>query len=137
VNPLLDSASEGEVGGTALVVAHANSLRALIGVICNVEGQRKALKKLEKMKIPTASPMILRYRTTKDGSYVPVGSALDDELKNEFPVYPLSYLPQLRKQNNASKNKFISINNETDDVNSKAKQWVQATITQRYFSSTS
>ena len=52
LTPILDSAyeskslsssmenSEGEAsteGGTALIVAHANSLRALIGVVCNVE----------------------------------------------------------------------------------------------------
>ncbi|EED96410.1 hypothetical protein THAPSDRAFT_260919, partial [Thalassiosira pseudonana CCMP1335] len=47
LTPLLDK------GGTALIVAHANSLRALIG------HDSAALRKLEAMKIPTASPLVL------------------------------------------------------------------------------
>ena len=83
-------------GGTALVVAHANSLRALMGVICNIEEDPSCLQKLESMKIPTASPLILRYRqTTEAGKYCPVDCGLADEGRNELPVYPLSSLPIL------------------------------------------
>ena len=111
LTPILDSAyeskslsssmegSEGEAsteGGTALIVAHANSLRALIGVVCNVEQDPLglALKKLESMKIPTASPLVIRYRkTTEEGCYYPVDGTLGTEGRNELPVYPLSSLP--------------------------------------------
>ena len=78
-------------GGTALIVAHANSLRALIGVICNVENDPAALRKLESMKIPTASPLVLRYRRdAENGMYLPVDCALESETKTDLPVYPLS-----------------------------------------------
>ncbi|KAL3826479.1 hypothetical protein ACHAXA_004316 [Cyclostephanos tholiformis] len=88
-------------GGTALIVAHANSLRALIGVVCNVERDPLgvALKRLESMKIPTASPLVIRYRkTTENECYYPVDGALGNETRNELPVYQLSSLPLLRKQ---------------------------------------
>ncbi|KAL7548954.1 hypothetical protein ACHAWF_012229 [Thalassiosira exigua] len=108
LTPLLDSAWESRresqpnepKGGTALIVAHANSLRALIGVICNVEDDPRglALRKLESMKIPTASPLVMRYRRTSEGRFVPVGSVLDGDLQSELPVYPLSYLPLLRRE---------------------------------------
>ena len=42
-----DRRDDYELGGTGLVIAHANSLRALIGVICQVEKDDNALKKLE------------------------------------------------------------------------------------------
>jgi bisphosphoglycerate-dependent phosphoglycerate mutase len=38
---------------TGLVVAHANSLRALLGVLCEVEDDPLALSVLERLKIPT------------------------------------------------------------------------------------
>jgi 2,3-bisphosphoglycerate-dependent phosphoglycerate mutase len=116
LTPMLDGAYEsklpssstddvtGEVsleGGTALIVAHANSLRALIGVVCNVEREPLglALEKLESMKIPTASPLVIRYRrTTENDCYYPVDDALGKERRNELPVYPLSSLPLLRKR---------------------------------------
>jgi 2,3-bisphosphoglycerate-dependent phosphoglycerate mutase len=80
-----------EEGGTALIVAHANSLRALIGVICNVEHDPAALRKVESMKIPTASPLVLRFRkSTQNGVYFPVDSALESEVKTDLPVYPLN-----------------------------------------------
>jgi bisphosphoglycerate-dependent phosphoglycerate mutase len=37
---------------TGLVVAHANSLRALLGVLCEVEDDPVALTVLERLKIP-------------------------------------------------------------------------------------
>jgi 2,3-bisphosphoglycerate-dependent phosphoglycerate mutase len=40
---------------TGLVVAHANSLRALLGVLCEVEGDPVALSVLERLKIPTGT----------------------------------------------------------------------------------
>eukprot|EP00578_Thalassiosira_sp_NH16_P011371 CAMPEP_0181114944 /NCGR_PEP_ID=MMETSP1071-20121207/21172_1 /TAXON_ID=35127 /ORGANISM="Thalassiosira sp., Strain NH16" /LENGTH=360 /DNA_ID=CAMNT_0023199125 /DNA_START=166 /DNA_END=1245 /DNA_ORIENTATION=+ len=110
LTPILDRAASstagslGEAtgeGGTALIVAHANSLRALIGVICNVEQDPSglALEKLESMKIPTASPLVIRYRkTAQRGCYVPVDGVLEKEPRNELPVYPLSSLPVLRQQ---------------------------------------
>lgn len=105
LTPILDEAYESksnqEEGGTALVVAHANSLRALIGVICNIEQQcedsDESLQRLEAMKIPTGSPLILQYRkTSKKGCYCPVDGLQRTEAKNELPVYPLSTLPLLR-----------------------------------------
>jgi bisphosphoglycerate-dependent phosphoglycerate mutase len=38
---------------TGLVVDHANSLRALLGVLCEVEDDPRALSVLERLKIPT------------------------------------------------------------------------------------
>jgi 2,3-bisphosphoglycerate-dependent phosphoglycerate mutase len=97
LTPFLDSvfeSKESAEGGTALVVAHANSLRALIGVLCNVEDDPEgvALRKLERMKIPTASPMVMKYRKSSDGKYFPVDFAMENELENSLPVYPLSTL---------------------------------------------
>jgi bisphosphoglycerate-dependent phosphoglycerate mutase len=40
---------------TGLVVAHANSLRALLGVLCEVEDDPLALSVLERLKIPTGA----------------------------------------------------------------------------------
>jgi hypothetical protein len=101
-SPLEGSKGEASIeGGTALIVAHANSLRALIGVVCNVEQDPLglSLKKLEFMKIPTASPLVIRYRkTTEDGCYYPVDGTLGTDERNELPVYPLSSLPLLNKQ---------------------------------------
>ena len=85
-------------GGTGLVVAHANSLRALIGIICQVENDPIKLKKLEQMKIQTGVPLVLRYQQ----SAMPDGStkirACGQELKGEelaegLPIYPLSIIP--------------------------------------------
>ena len=93
-------------GGTALIVAHANSLRALIGVLCNVEHDPIALKKLEAMKIQTATPLVIRYRrSTVEGWFHAVDSLSnnnsgvddgDDEKERQaerLPVYPLSSIP--------------------------------------------
>ena len=56
-------------GGCALIVAHANSLRALIGVICQVEKDEAALRRLEAMKIQTGVPLILKYRQLDNGTF--------------------------------------------------------------------
>ena len=57
------------LGGTGLVVAHANSLRALIGVICNVQDDPLALEKLESLRLQTAVPLILRFRALPGASF--------------------------------------------------------------------
>jgi len=54
---------------TGLVVAHANSLRALIGVLCEVEGDPTALKILESLRIPTGVPLMLNYQRTPKGNF--------------------------------------------------------------------
>mmetsp|Transcript_27104 Transcript_27104/g.41555 ORF Transcript_27104/g.41555 Transcript_27104/m.41555 type:complete len:392 (+) Transcript_27104:247-1422(+) len=90
-------------GGTGLVVAHANSLRALIGVICQVQKDPAALKKVEAMKIQTGVPLVLKYRQTSDGNYqvcdlpeansVPFGMSATQPSQPELPVWPLSCIP--------------------------------------------
>jgi bisphosphoglycerate-dependent phosphoglycerate mutase len=89
-------------GGTGLVVAHANSLRALIGVLCNVEEDEKKLKRLESMKISTGVPLILRYKQLEDGSYLACDFDSSKEMNQsdgkifhtDLPVYPLSSMPK-------------------------------------------
>lgn len=60
--PLLEKANRPTTG---LVVAHANSLRALIGIICNVEENPRALEVLEGLKIPTGVPLVLHFSQTR------------------------------------------------------------------------
>lgn len=55
-----------QTGATGLVVAHANSLRALLGVICEVEDNPAALQVLESLRIPTGVPLVLQFQ--KQGS---------------------------------------------------------------------
>jgi 2,3-bisphosphoglycerate-dependent phosphoglycerate mutase len=72
MTPMLDQAATAKskrsggstttTGGTGLVVAHANSLRALIGVICEVENDPEALRILEALRIPTGVPLVLKYQ---------------------------------------------------------------------------
>lgn len=89
-------------GGCGLVVAHANSLRALIGVICQVEESPSSLKKLESMKIETGVPLILQYRQLEDGSYeacdllveIDVEDQLSKNTSPDLPVWPLSCIPK-------------------------------------------
>ena len=91
-------------GGTGLVIAHANSLRALIGVICQVEKDEIALKKLEAMKIQTGVPLVMKYRRTLDGQYQACSISDDYYLNDDnsinkdgstpLPVWPLSCLPK-------------------------------------------
>lgn len=103
VDDRVDSQSDNNPieGGTGLVVAHANSLRALIGIICQVDNDEMKLKKVEQMKIQTGVPLVLRYQH----SVMPDGSvkirACGQELKGEelaegLPIYPLSIIPSSR-----------------------------------------
>jgi len=87
------------IGGCGLVVAHANSLRALIGVICQVEKDEVALKRLEAMKIQTGVPLVLKYKQLEDGSYqacdlTEVGSISNQVGSPDLPVWPLSCIPK-------------------------------------------
>ena len=52
-----------------LVVAHANSLRALIGVLCEVEDDPLALEILECLRIPTGVPLVIHYQQLANGRY--------------------------------------------------------------------
>ena len=82
LTPLLEktaASSNNDKGGTALIVAHANSLRALIGVLCGLhlhedgsddekDCQKAVLRqKVEAMKIPTALPLVMQYTAQKKG----------------------------------------------------------------------
>jgi len=114
--PILNRAAatkDGSEGGTGLVVAHANSLRALIGVICNVSENPAALKKLEAMKIQTGVPLVLKYQQTADGEnyrvcdlMLPEGDPLPPvdivrvKPPPDLPVWPLQCLPLLRQRDN-------------------------------------
>ncbi len=51
-----------EAGATGLVVAHANSLRTLLGVVCEVEDNPAALQVLESLRIPTGVPLIVQFQ---------------------------------------------------------------------------
>lgn len=64
----INNAAKGatQAGATGLVVAHANSLRTLLGVICEVEDNPAALQVLESLRIPTGVPLILQFQ--KQGS---------------------------------------------------------------------
>jgi 2,3-bisphosphoglycerate-dependent phosphoglycerate mutase len=98
-------------GGTGLVIAHANSLRALIGVICQVENDAVALEKLEAMKIQTGVPLVMKYRRSIYGEYEACNISGFDDLgshqklmKPDLPVWPLSCVP---------KKSLYSINNQS------------------------
>mmetsp|Transcript_42537 Transcript_42537/g.102510 ORF Transcript_42537/g.102510 Transcript_42537/m.102510 type:complete len:456 (-) Transcript_42537:3937-5304(-) len=56
---------------TGLVVAHANSLRALIGVICEVEkhNDQTIVSCIEKLRLPTGQPLVLKFKERSDGSF--------------------------------------------------------------------
>lgn len=108
-----DDISSSFLGGCGLVVAHANSLRALIGVLCQVENDEVALTQLEGMKIQTGVPLIMRYRRLDDGTYqaCPLTEVMDVSgmgmgmgmgppsfshkiIGDSLPVWPLSALPK-------------------------------------------
>lgn len=97
-----ENSYENEQGGTSLVIAHANSLRALIGVICQVEKDEIALKKLEAMKIQTGVPLVLKYRRTNNGAYEACAMTgfINEEKENQekskpdLPVWPLNCVPK-------------------------------------------
>ena len=125
LTPLLDAthlkSTQSIEGGTALIVAHANSLRALIGVICNVENDPAALRKLESMKIPTASPLVMKYRqSTNSGVYCPVDCALENEVKVDLPVYPLNSI-ELSPLRNKSEERSTNKREQAKDLNSLIK----------------
>lgn len=71
ITPVLDAivASHGGRPATGLVVAHANSLRALIGCICEVEDNPEALDILEALRVPTGIPLMLNFKRHSDGRY--------------------------------------------------------------------
>eukprot|EP00980_Cylindrotheca_fusiformis_P010709 scaffold2401_cov111-Cylindrotheca_fusiformis.AAC.1 len=91
-------------GGTGLVVAHANSLRALIGVFSKVEDDPVALKQLERMKIPTGAPLVLRYQALPGGGARVCGldgmpfkarnSSSPADEQPDLPVWPLGSIPK-------------------------------------------
>jgi 2,3-bisphosphoglycerate-dependent phosphoglycerate mutase len=102
-------------GGTALIVAHANSLRALIGVFANVENDPVALKRLERLRIPTGAPLVLKFQALPDGRTricgldgVPYTATKNDDdsslssseqqgqphtQQSDLPVWPLGCIP--------------------------------------------
>jgi 2,3-bisphosphoglycerate-dependent phosphoglycerate mutase len=105
------------MGGTGLIVAHANSLRALIGVLCDIEnGPPEALKRLEKMRLPTGVPLVLKFccqrqqQCSDGGSGGNAGSyyyqvcdleglpVLDQYNRGDLPVFPLSCIPMNSQQ---------------------------------------
>jgi 2,3-bisphosphoglycerate-dependent phosphoglycerate mutase len=122
-----DRRDDYELGGTGLVIAHANSLRALIGVICQVEKDDNALKKLEAMKIQTGVPLVMQYQRNFDGEYKACTiSSLDcgnqQFLKSDLPVWPLSCIPKRKygspsiidqSRNNANKNNSQRLLNQS------------------------
>ena len=77
MTPILDKAKEtkkslnpDKLATTAgLVVAHANSLRALVGVLCEVEDDPIALEILEALRIPTGVPLVIHYQRLRNGRY--------------------------------------------------------------------
>ena len=112
IHPILTQASDSEspdseVGACGLVVAHANSLRALIGVLCQVENDGAALRRLEALKIQTGVPLILQYRKLGNGSYqaCDIYKNYDENidmqslaLTPDLPVWPLSCMPRESKK---------------------------------------
>lgn len=114
-------------GGIGLVVAHANSLRALIGVICQAKEDSRALSRLEALRLQTGVPLVLRFRAIPQpsGQFVYEACDLDGApfrqdydadrdvlngmqtrkgskksprgLVSELPVYPLSSIPMKPK----------------------------------------
>mmetsp|Transcript_15697 Transcript_15697/g.38644 ORF Transcript_15697/g.38644 Transcript_15697/m.38644 type:complete len:239 (+) Transcript_15697:261-977(+) len=102
LTPTLNSSAR-DGGGTGLIVAHANSLRALIGAFVDVEKNPVALRTLERLRIPTGAPLVLRYQSLPDGSTrvcdlggVPIrakdGSSTEDP-QPDLPVWPLGCVP--------------------------------------------
>ena len=71
LTPVLDEAATRRHSrqGTGLIVAHANSLRALLGVLCEVEDDLEAIHVLEQLKIPTGIPLVIRYQQLANGKF--------------------------------------------------------------------
>jgi 2,3-bisphosphoglycerate-dependent phosphoglycerate mutase len=108
--PILNESSiRQQKNATGLVVAHANSLRALIGVICEVQNSPVALKTLEALRLPTGVPLVVKFKQRIDGSFqvcdlggIPydlyIGSGKSPP---DLPVWPLASLPLQRPKNTA------------------------------------
>jgi len=91
LTPVLDQTFQSKLsdkyyieGSTGLVVAHANSLRALIGVICEVENDPVALQVLESLRLPTGVPLVLKFKQDLDGTYKVCDLPEADECLLEF-----------------------------------------------------
>lgn len=107
---LIPTLEKNLLGGTGLIVAHANSLRALIGVLCNVEEDPVALKSLERLQIPTGVPLILKFQSQEDEGIclcdlngIPYaknekesGLQVTKNQQPDLPVWPLSCIPLAR-----------------------------------------
>jgi 2,3-bisphosphoglycerate-dependent phosphoglycerate mutase len=52
---------------TGMIVGHANSLRALIGVLCEIESDDLKLESLEELRIPTCAPLVLQFQFDHNG----------------------------------------------------------------------
>uniref|UniRef100_A0A7S2KWD2 phosphoglycerate mutase (2,3-diphosphoglycerate-dependent) n=1 Tax=Leptocylindrus danicus TaxID=163516 RepID=A0A7S2KWD2_9STRA len=63
-----------------LVIAHKNSLRALIGIMCRTEEDNEAMEVLESMKIPTGLPLVLQFYFDEKGQWQVVR---DNELSED------------------------------------------------------
>ena len=104
LTPVLNEASVNGSGATGLIVAHANSLRALIGVLCHVEDDPASLQRLEAIKIPTGVPLVLRYRPCpkRPGRYQVCDIPGLDHTSSakrplpHLPLWPLSAIPRVR-----------------------------------------
>ena len=95
-------------GGTGLIVAHANSLRALIGLICNVQEDPQALAKLEQLRLQTGVPLVLRFRRQRSKRRTN-GTAMDHYEYDDYyqpcdidgiPFTPRSSLNPIKKRGN-------------------------------------
>jgi hypothetical protein len=112
--PILDRAAQNKGNATGLIVAHANSLRALIGVLCEVQNDPVALKTLEALRLPTGVPLVLKFKQRDDGSYQVCdidGVAYDMYIGSgrqtpDLPVWPLGSLPL--KTTSATRNEKTS-----------------------------
>ncbi len=75
LTPILDAAAVSKAYSlepsttTGLIVAHANSLRALIGVLCEVEDDPAALRVLEALHIPTGVPLMIHFQQLSNGRF--------------------------------------------------------------------
>ena len=102
------------IGGTALVVAHANSLRSLIGVLCELDRNNKnnnsnnecneeeeesassssaLLRRLEALRLPTGVPLVMKFRHIAKRKQEEVNGSSDDAHDYYFQVHDLEGLP--------------------------------------------
>jgi len=143
-NVVAPEIQEEEEGGTGLVVAHANSLRALIGVICNVEQDPIALSKLEQMKIQTGVPLVLRYKQNltvdENGEVVEkkmyqACNLLEEETEDasvqsgstampDLPVWPLASIPWNGKKRWMNRSSSSSSSSSLRDSTSREEAFI-------------